>query len=47
MNNGFAYVRRSITVGKAALQVQVLLVGKNAIFVLASAFNRAGVAQMA
>lgn len=46
VNNGFAYVRLSITVGTAASLIQALLLGTNPIFVPASAFKQAGVAQM-
>ena len=46
VNNGFAFVRLSITVGAAASLLQATLLGTNPIFVPGSSFNQAGVAQI-
>lgn len=44
-NNGFSYVRLSVTVGTAASQLSASLLGVNAAYTPASAFNQAGVVQ--
>lgn len=44
-NNGFAYVRLSVTVGVAASIVGAAVIGCNPIFIPAFAFNQAAVVQ--
>ncbi len=46
VDNGFAKVRLSITVGTAASLIQAVPLCTNPIFVLASAFDQAGVTQI-
>lgn len=45
-NNGFGYICLSITVGTAASLIDAVLMGGNARFSPASAFNQAGVVQV-
>jgi hypothetical protein len=46
VNNGYAFVRLSVTVASAASLVQAVVIGHNPIFVPGSGFNQAGVAQI-
>lgn len=46
VNNGYAFVRLSVTVATAASLIQAVVVGHNPIFMPASGFNQAGVAQI-
>lgn len=46
VNNGFGFVRLSITVGTAATVIQATVLGVNSRFAAASTFNQAGVAQI-
>lgn len=46
VNNGFAFVRLSVTVGTAASLIHGVVFGTNPIFVPGSGFNQAGVAQI-
>jgi hypothetical protein len=46
VNNGYAFVRLSVTVASAASLVQAVVIGHNPIFVPGSGFNQAGMAQI-
>lgn len=46
VNNGFTFVRLSVTVGTAASLINAMLIGFNPLYKSAAAYNQAGVAQI-
>ena len=46
VNNGFTFVRLSVTVGTAASLINAMLIGFNPLYQSAAAYNQAGVAQI-
>jgi len=46
VNNGFTFVRLSVTVGTAASLINAMLIGFNPLYQSAASYNQAGVAQI-